>query len=1137
MVFLHNDFYTASGSVKLYHSWTDKVTKFDTSSFYNWEQDNLPLYDLDERTYYLWEQLGHPTSSLPGVVLVVSGGGDPSEYEYNRNNFETLSAAVEALPQVLNYPVIIEVCNKGDLGELNLKNIKCGPTGSLEIVNKVFAKAEPDFNTIPLHTGTVYGGDPYNLIGSISGAASSLTYSVSFTARKHFLDSKSEFLNKNIFDTTSLASIDGELNGFVTVIAEDLNTRATYFTKSTSIGTNANVLNLVPFEKTSEAINDHLINTYDISAYDKETGSLFVTGLTTEDSTLNRMLGLFYGNNCSKVVVTNCDGPIYIRNIFVDGDGYNSRNKNGFEITNSRDVYLENCVSVKNTNAGFNILNSKVVVTRGIGAYRNYNYINDDRLVDASSDSNLYRDVRDFAAGLIATNSDIQFSSTANFERSVFEQDPVFSAVSAIASLQYGLNYPINFSRNANGIVLINSNLHGGIAGASSTSLVCELNNLCGFRVLNSTITWDGRLKARQNTVGLLSENSNLVLDKYTISENTRVGMLLNKSNLLYNKNLIKPSSTEKQFNFNFNGQHLRLNGSNYSYVKSQSIPTKYDRHSFLNCNEKSIHLDNTSKLSLVHAYVRSRQDIVGAAIRFGDPVCIENNSTAVFKGSKDCATTIFGRIADQRYACGVYVNKNSSVEFQGPTAIAQYGIDGLVENNSVINFNPHKDETSGELQIKEFNLSDSGNHTMVELHSTRACLVANKNSIINMEDLGDYSVCWERSEAGTIALASGLDYDTSIINEYVSGGFIQFYPNPMDDAGAASLQSTANQLFSVSTVGSLPAYYYMFNRGRPFNEFSSITHGGVCVRALADSIVNIKNVNFPAGFWNPSGVFFDSSTDPENGGFCSWLFIWNIADTSKLFASYCSVSSLFPASVGYHGPLGVWLSSLQSNATLSGTIVSAVSPTNYDPYLGTCSLLDFAGSGPSTINFFTSSFANQGPFRLFFSTDPAVNTLGLVSAGYYSSLGGNYFNYGWIPQAFSQGYYPPGYLSAVSSTSLLHKSLIRFTGTPRVYSTSGIFRPTDGYVAYNTGSTDIPIAPNYAGIMQAGLSPRVFLDESAASIFANAKHCAAGKSGAPKVVSIYYPHLEVYGDSNYDNKSVGFGITTLNSFDLSRDN
>ena len=50
MAFNQNDIYTSSGSLRVYNSWTPYVSKFDTSSFYNWEQDNLPLYDLEERT-------------------------------------------------------------------------------------------------------------------------------------------------------------------------------------------------------------------------------------------------------------------------------------------------------------------------------------------------------------------------------------------------------------------------------------------------------------------------------------------------------------------------------------------------------------------------------------------------------------------------------------------------------------------------------------------------------------------------------------------------------------------------------------------------------------------------------------------------------------------------------------------------------------------------------------------------------------------------------------------------------------------------------------------------------------------------------------------------------------------------------
>ncbi len=71
MPFNDTDIYTSSGSVMLQNSWTPYVSKYDTSSFYNWEQDNLPLYDLEERTYENWEQAGYATSGVTGFALTV----------------------------------------------------------------------------------------------------------------------------------------------------------------------------------------------------------------------------------------------------------------------------------------------------------------------------------------------------------------------------------------------------------------------------------------------------------------------------------------------------------------------------------------------------------------------------------------------------------------------------------------------------------------------------------------------------------------------------------------------------------------------------------------------------------------------------------------------------------------------------------------------------------------------------------------------------------------------------------------------------------------------------------------------------------------------------------------------------------
>ena len=48
-----SDVYVEGGSNDLLVCWTDKVTKYDASSFYNWEMDNLPLHDLEERTHRL----------------------------------------------------------------------------------------------------------------------------------------------------------------------------------------------------------------------------------------------------------------------------------------------------------------------------------------------------------------------------------------------------------------------------------------------------------------------------------------------------------------------------------------------------------------------------------------------------------------------------------------------------------------------------------------------------------------------------------------------------------------------------------------------------------------------------------------------------------------------------------------------------------------------------------------------------------------------------------------------------------------------------------------------------------------------------------------------------------------------------
>ena len=138
MAFNSNDLYTLSGGVAIFNYWNPFVTKHDTSSFYNWEQDNLPLYDLEERTHYLWEKFGYPLSAVPSMALLVSSTV-PTDTASSANVFTSVSAAIEALPEIIRMPTLIEVALSGDLGTIELNNIKCEEDGALEIINRGFA--------------------------------------------------------------------------------------------------------------------------------------------------------------------------------------------------------------------------------------------------------------------------------------------------------------------------------------------------------------------------------------------------------------------------------------------------------------------------------------------------------------------------------------------------------------------------------------------------------------------------------------------------------------------------------------------------------------------------------------------------------------------------------------------------------------------------------------------------------------------------------------------------------------------------------------------------------------------------------------------------------------------------------------
>ena len=87
-----------------------------------------------------------------------------------------------------------------------------------------------------------------------------------------------------------------------------------------------------------------------------------------------------------------------------------------------------------------------------------------------------------------------------------------------------------------------------------------------------------------------------------------------------------------------------------------------------------------------------------------------------------------------------------------------------------------------------------------------------------------------------------------------------------------------------------------------------------------------VRNVHFPAGQYNGDESFYDPSASIAG---CNDLFIWNIQDTSRLNASYATVSGVYPSLAGYTGPraayasgayVGVNEGSAVSYAAYSGT-------------------------------------------------------------------------------------------------------------------------------------------------------------------------------------------------------------------------
>ena len=779
-------------------------------------------------------------------------------------------------------------------------------------------------------------------------------------------------------------------------------------------------------------------------------------------------------------------------------------------------------------------------------------------------------------------------------------------------------------SRNYAGFVLDNSRLTGGYerelaTDASGGSIISsELNTGYGFILNNATVDVKGLLDVYGDDKGIQADGSKVTFQNLCIDAHTGEAIRSRNSTFLFDSPANPTSAGQvdrAQLDLSGNAQHIDLlKNSSFGFRRKNHIPTMYGNSKFRVAHGvirwdainrfslPAISVNDSSIVDLVHAnlLLSGTSEAVANVPSFGRAIKATDNSKVSLFGTQTGCTHIMGPAGTsyQLKMAGLYANKSSEINIHGPAAISQFGVDILAENNSTINIEPARTRDAFGLEVSAFNLSSAANHTSVELHATRACLVANKNSTINLADLGAYPANWGRTSTGGGILNQGQDYPIGTFNmsAYTSSGSLQFYPNPQE-ASAVDFYKLDNLGNAAGLNFNVPDYP-VFTLKTGLNRFfatqeiintplvnaniKNITQGGVCVRATEDSVVNVRNVHFPVGSNNSplDGTYYTTS-----GSDCNKLMIWNIADSSRLNASYCSVSGMHPGSTDYHGPSALWASSVDGTGTGNSYDAIASGAPTATPDTGSLSVLDAFGAGSSvwimpsgvSINSPFNGFyplsgngaigtetasalgefginvsggigpalkwgstantsENQGVFRIYWTPKSSARILQTDLSGYmkgaFNQYAGNFSGcVGPAYQIFSQGYNCSAPLSALmvdatTNASGSYPDLLKLS-----WDSAGDGIPdrlwTSGYY--------------YCSEMLDENPTQCLLDESAAETFANAKNASIGFAGRPKKVTLYRSRSDSTsnrGSEAYVGDASGsLGFKSASIFDLSRDN
>ena len=520
------------------------IRTYTASSFYNWEQDNIPITDLTTRTDTLAANIGIGLG-VSGATMTLSGTEDTANAI-----FSSIDDVVNRIPKILDFPLLVEVCNYGNLGELHLEGITLKKGGSLEFINRNHASVIHG-NTASATLVSVASvadiGHPFgdikavdtfksaDLWTQISNATSTRTTTNTYIEGTngwngnlrifgaHHLSTKSPF-NEPMFVTSGVHA-DGTVKALNSVAHPYYTFSATKYgdTKDVSVSADADPRN------------------YGVSsdgAFRQQGGWL------TEPSTGDRIPALYaYGNYFEKVKIENCRGEqIQLKGICVDGatvpnDGVGlvtHTNSIGFDIQNS-DVVLTSCASFRNRDTGFKITNSNILIEGGITGYRNYALEASGRVISPQESDDLW-DLDINGNGFEASRSTIRFDETLSYANA--------SATSNLGKHGYTM-----MSNGGNGWLFDKCKVIGGVGGHRSSSeqgagendyqttqLIGAFNKLNGFQIDDSQVKYQGIIRGHANGIDGISAVGSRVGVMGAFGEyNNHIGLQLDSTQFVYN--------------------------------------------------------------------------------------------------------------------------------------------------------------------------------------------------------------------------------------------------------------------------------------------------------------------------------------------------------------------------------------------------------------------------------------------------------------------------------------------------------------------------------------------------------------------------------------------------------------------------